>query len=695
VIVAHLDGKDKIVVIACIQDAYASTLARRSILAPPDNLVALAVPGGIWAEWDAYPGESTLCWQVQHHDSDSDDSNATSAIVTMGSYFLYRVVDADTDLGTPVTRYFRVRAIRWLGNNNVMYSSWSSWTSGTSVTWDGRYYRENELSSADCDGLHGASLIWICDADDNFPSNVSDVELALDYIWDNVAAAGAAHVMFSATHTDTVAGAALRGHIMRGNATPAFERHDASTNHFVLVGDGADITSKAFDWDDMAAGAAADMAHDHSSAAEGDEIPLASLGSYAQGSIARGGGADWEAHDASTDGAVLVGDGADIASTLTPTLKGVHTHAANIVLDDGVGDSPHLIFINQSNDQVALYLEETGDNFVILLPDAAGGSRIEIHDSGDATVFSVNSDGNMLTEGTSIYGSNVFYEGNLMVFDADFDTYIDPSADDVLDLYIGAALDFSFTANAFNVLAGSGIVMGDGTAIGQAAGPLLTFDDANDDLEITGCNVCIGGDGSEDVLLHLQVDDLGALTMPINNTLLLEQDNNAFMNMVSGTADHVGFRMGDPDDTDIGYIVYENNNEKMVFGVNAGDRMYISAAGAMQWPDYGAGDLQTDAGGNITAVSDARQKTQIRDTEIGLAEVLQMQGKAWHYTEESGLDTEYEYQGFVADDIEKIVPNAVGQMADGMKTMSYSALLPAFATAIQELDERLEKLEAI
>jgi len=38
----------------------------------------------------------------------------------------------------------------------------------------------------------------------------------------------------------------------------------------------------------------------------------------------------------------------------------------------------------------------------------------------------------------------------------------------------------------------AGIVIADGGTVGQAAGPLLTFDDTNNYLEITGCNVGIG-----------------------------------------------------------------------------------------------------------------------------------------------------------------------------------------------------------
>ncbi len=84
-----------------------------------------------------------------------------------------------------------------------------------------------------------------------------------------------------------------RGSVIRGGAAD-WEAHAAETNHFILVGDGVDITSKAFDWDDMAAGAGADMVHDHSVAGEGGEIPLASLGGYTQGDLIYGGGADWQ-----------------------------------------------------------------------------------------------------------------------------------------------------------------------------------------------------------------------------------------------------------------------------------------------------------------------------------------------------------------------------------------------------------------
>ncbi len=67
-----------------------------------------------------------------------------------------------------------------------------------------------------------------------------------------------------------------RGRIIRGGAID-WGGYAAETDHFILVGDGTDIASKAFDWDDIAAGAGADMVHNHAGVGEGGEIPATGL----------------------------------------------------------------------------------------------------------------------------------------------------------------------------------------------------------------------------------------------------------------------------------------------------------------------------------------------------------------------------------------------------------------------------------
>jgi len=58
----------------------------------------------------------------------------------------------------------------------------------------------------------------------------------------------------------------------------------------------------------------------------------------------------------------------------------------------------------------------------------------------------------------------------------------------ILSGQAGASFDF----NSQNLTGVGGIVVDDGGTIGQATGPLLTFDDTNNFLEIMGCNVGLG-----------------------------------------------------------------------------------------------------------------------------------------------------------------------------------------------------------
>jgi len=78
----------------------------------------------------------------------------------------------------------------------------------------------------------------------------------------------------------------------------------------------------------------------------GEVIDLTLLSDYAQGYIIRGGAADWEAYDAGTNGAVLIGDGTDIISDTTPTIAGLVTLSAGAHSDDDItidADSKALI----------------------------------------------------------------------------------------------------------------------------------------------------------------------------------------------------------------------------------------------------------------------------------------------------------------------------------------------------------------
>lgn len=53
-----------------------------------------------------------------------------------------------------------------------------------------------------------------------------------------------------------------------------------------------------------------------------------------------------------------------------------------------------------------------------------------------------------------------------------------------------------------------------------------------------------------------------------------------------------------------------------------------------------------------------------------------------------------EEMGFLAQELEKVLPGAVAMTAEGDRLVNYSALIPVLTAAIQELNERVAALEA-
>jgi hypothetical protein len=77
----------------------------------------------------------------------------------------------------------------------------------------------------------------------------------------------------------------------------------------------------------------------------------------------------------------------------------------------------------------------------------------------DATVTTAKLSGNLVTPGT------LDVNGQELILDADADTSITADTDDQIDIKIGGADDFRFTANNFNVLSGSTLTVDSGATI--------------------------------------------------------------------------------------------------------------------------------------------------------------------------------------------------------------------------------------
>ena len=87
----------------------------------------------------------------------------------------------------------------------------------------------------------------------------------------------------------------------------------------------------------------------------------------------------------------------------------------------------------------------------------------------------------------------------------------------------------------------------------------------------------------------------------------------------------------------------------------------------MRFAGFGNGNLITDTSGNVTVSSDARLKNVTGDFSRGLADVLKLTPRTYRWNEKSGMNTEDENVGFIAQEVLGAVPEAVGTM----KTTDY------------------------
>jgi hypothetical protein len=142
-----------------------------------------------------------------------------------------------------------------------------------------------------------------------------------------------------------------------------------------------------------------------------------------------------------------------------------------------------------------------------------------------------------------------------------------------------------------------------------------------------------------------------------------------------------------------GNIIFQQGNS---FTTSSNtERMRIGSAGAIKFNAYGAGSLTTDGSGNITAVSDERIKRNIRPFSRGLSEIIAINTILHGYTEESGLDQlRDDYAGFSAQQVQPLIPEAIGVNSDGMLSFSDRPIIAALVNAVKELSARLAALES-
>lgn len=162
-------------------------------------------------------------------------------------------------------------------------------------------------------------------------------------------------------------------------------------------------------------------------------------------------------------------------------------------------------------------------------------------------------------------------------------------------------------------------------------------------------------------------------------------DAAAIQMIVDGVPDSAG------DATDMpGRIVFLTTPDGSGSLVEA---MRISNNKIVQMSAYGVGTATFDASGNISSVSDERLKIIQGKYMAGLKELLGIQPINYKWNKESGMEMEHSYAGFSAQNIQKVMPDAVYKNSEGYLSFNDRAISAATVNAVKEIDVRVITLE--
>jgi hypothetical protein len=98
----------------------------------------------------------------------------------------------------------------------------------------------------------------------------------------------------------------------------------------------------------------------------------------------------------------------------------------------------------------------------------------------------------------------------------------------------------------------------------------------------------------------------------------------------------------------------------------------------------GTNEGYLSSGGTWVNASDVTLKKDVKEIEYGLKEVMELKPK-WYRMIEDDL----EQIGFIAQDVEEVLPELVSTSEKGMKGLSYGQLTAVLVKAIQEQQEQI------
>ncbi|UCE06515.1 MAG: hypothetical protein JSW07_00285 [bacterium] len=204
------------------------------------------------------------------------------------------------------------------------------------------------------------------------------------------------------------------------------------------------------------------------------------------------------------------------------------------------GASPNVLSVTATGDANPIVTITGGSNTVLTLVNSGIVAYLKFANSIEANNF-IGSNGTSLKFWTENTERAAIASTGLSIGTTELTCGSINRASGTLTLEIGGTAELSITSTATTF--GGNLIIPNGGTIGQAAGPLLTFDDTNDYLEVTGCAVGLGT-ATPSEKLHLEA--IGC-AVRIKNT---SDTNRSAFYLVHADDDRAGFFYYDKNYTD-------------------------------------------------------------------------------------------------------------------------------------------------
>jgi hypothetical protein len=158
------------------------------------------------------------------------------------------------------------------------------------------------------------------------------------------------------------------------------------------------------------------------------------------------------------------------------------------------------------------------------------------------------------------------------------------------------------------------------------------------------------------------------------------------------------------------FSLYQNNTDStVIFSANHGNASPTGVEKRFIWQMAGGTAKMKLDDGNLTvsgdvvaygSPSDKRLKENIKPIESALNKVSKLQGVTFDWKDKKqdkayyDPDQDWKHDiGFIAQDVQKVVPELVRENEDGMLSMRHQGIAPILLEAIKELKAEIEELK--